>query len=359
MKQDPNGDARAQGGIDLADHPEVPQLLVLGVTRPVRRRGLVERRRYFAAGLKGRHKEATRFEDHTALRSSYKIEQLEDGRVVAGEVALRNALNEVLRDDYVEDCQRGVNRWNKSIAEAGFDVELTPAEPPLPPPHRQLRRRPHRPRRQPARRGRVEAPPGRVAAQRSRRDLHQEPDAAGGRARQDRQLDRSAPPRHQRAAVRVRVRAPGLRLWTQRGVPDGAPVRAGACVSVTCSACDTVSYSAMGAVPRAAAFVSVTCGALVSVTCGALVSVTCGEEPWRVPAPGHDLTRGACRHAGRLPRAARPPPPATAQNQCRSPGLGRREPAASGGLAFSKARAKAGVCGAGWVRFGAGSRRVA
>jgi hypothetical protein len=29
MKLDPNGDARAQGGIDLRDDPEVPQLLVL------------------------------------------------------------------------------------------------------------------------------------------------------------------------------------------------------------------------------------------------------------------------------------------------------------------------------------------
>ena len=31
------------------------------------------------------------------------------------------ALNETLRDDYSDDCQKGVDRWNRSIAEAGID----------------------------------------------------------------------------------------------------------------------------------------------------------------------------------------------------------------------------------------------
>jgi benzoyl-CoA 2,3-dioxygenase component B len=78
----------------------------------------------FAAGVKGRHKEATRFEDHTALGSVYSMEELEGGKVVKREVPMRNALNEVLRDDYVEDCQRGVDRWNKTIREAGIQFEL-------------------------------------------------------------------------------------------------------------------------------------------------------------------------------------------------------------------------------------------
>ena len=37
---------------------------------------------------------------------------------------MRNAMNEVLRDDYVADCQRGVDRWNKRIREAEIDFEL-------------------------------------------------------------------------------------------------------------------------------------------------------------------------------------------------------------------------------------------
>jgi benzoyl-CoA 2,3-dioxygenase component B len=33
-------------------------------------------------------------------------------------------MNEVLRDAYVEDCQRGVDRWNKRLAEAGLSERL-------------------------------------------------------------------------------------------------------------------------------------------------------------------------------------------------------------------------------------------
>ena len=40
------------------------------------------------------------------------------------DVPLRNAMNEVLRDAYVEDCQRGVDRWNKHLAEAGLAERL-------------------------------------------------------------------------------------------------------------------------------------------------------------------------------------------------------------------------------------------
>jgi len=34
-------------------------------------------------------------------------------------VPLRNAMNEVLRDEYVKDCQRAVDRWNKTLERAG------------------------------------------------------------------------------------------------------------------------------------------------------------------------------------------------------------------------------------------------
>ncbi len=53
MKQDPNEDVRAQGGIDLDDGPEVRQLLVLLEPRPVRRRDLVERGRLLRVRAEG------------------------------------------------------------------------------------------------------------------------------------------------------------------------------------------------------------------------------------------------------------------------------------------------------------------
>ncbi len=47
-----------------------------------------------------------------------------DGAVVEEDVPLRNAMNEVLRDAYVEDCQRGVDRWNKHLESAGLSERL-------------------------------------------------------------------------------------------------------------------------------------------------------------------------------------------------------------------------------------------
>jgi benzoyl-CoA 2,3-dioxygenase component B len=35
-------------------------------------------------------------------------------------VPLRNAMNEVLRDAYVRDCQRGVDHWNRTLAQHGI-----------------------------------------------------------------------------------------------------------------------------------------------------------------------------------------------------------------------------------------------
>lgn len=77
----------------------------------------------FASGLKGRANEA-RYQDHRALEGTYPVEQVKGGRLVREEVPLRNAMNEVLRDAYVEDCQRGVDKWNRAIAAHGIPFEL-------------------------------------------------------------------------------------------------------------------------------------------------------------------------------------------------------------------------------------------
>jgi len=69
---------------------------------------------YFAAGLKGRNREED-FADHLALEGTYPMELIENGKLVTENVPLRNAMNEILRDAYVEDCNRGVQRWNKTL----------------------------------------------------------------------------------------------------------------------------------------------------------------------------------------------------------------------------------------------------
>jgi benzoyl-CoA 2,3-epoxidase subunit B len=40
-------------------------------------------------------------------------------------VPMLNALNEVLRDDYIKDSVGGVERWNKVIEKAGIPVRLS------------------------------------------------------------------------------------------------------------------------------------------------------------------------------------------------------------------------------------------
>jgi benzoyl-CoA 2,3-dioxygenase component B len=78
----------------------------------------------FASGIKGRANEA-RYEDHRALDATYALELVKDGKVVRDEVPLRNAMNEVLRDAYVDDCQRGVDKWNRAIAAHGIPFTLS------------------------------------------------------------------------------------------------------------------------------------------------------------------------------------------------------------------------------------------
>jgi benzoyl-CoA 2,3-dioxygenase component B len=44
---------------------------------------------------------------------------------VEKEVPMLNALNEVLRDDFIRDSEAGVGRWNKVIEKAGLPFRLT------------------------------------------------------------------------------------------------------------------------------------------------------------------------------------------------------------------------------------------
>jgi benzoyl-CoA 2,3-dioxygenase component B len=47
-----------------------------------------------------------------------------NGQLVEREVPMLNALNEVLRDDYIKDSVGGVERWNKVIEKAGIPFKL-------------------------------------------------------------------------------------------------------------------------------------------------------------------------------------------------------------------------------------------
>ena len=68
----------------------------------------------FANGLKGRPDE-TQYEDHVLRSATFKMHSpagVED-------VPMLNALNEVMRESYLKDCEIGLKRWNRQIERAG------------------------------------------------------------------------------------------------------------------------------------------------------------------------------------------------------------------------------------------------
>ena len=79
---------------------------------------------YFAAGLKGRYREEKDYQDHLALNDFKEIPVVENGRLTMRQVPLRNAMNEVLRDEYIKDSERALLKWNKIIREENVDFEL-------------------------------------------------------------------------------------------------------------------------------------------------------------------------------------------------------------------------------------------
>jgi benzoyl-CoA 2,3-dioxygenase component B len=79
---------------------------------------------FFAAGLKGRYQEQKKYDDHVATDGTFSLMVVEDGELRTREVPLRNALNEVLRGEYVRDCERALARWNSYLADEGIDAKL-------------------------------------------------------------------------------------------------------------------------------------------------------------------------------------------------------------------------------------------
>lgn len=79
---------------------------------------------YFAAGLKGRYQEDQRDDDHRLHHATRLVPCVDGGAVGEREVPALSALNETLRDDYVTDCRKGLDRWNRTLAEIGVELRL-------------------------------------------------------------------------------------------------------------------------------------------------------------------------------------------------------------------------------------------
>jgi benzoyl-CoA 2,3-dioxygenase component B len=80
----------------------------------------------FSSGLKGRFNEAKlQGDDHQLEHETYSVTRVVDGRLVDEDVPALRAINCRLLDDYIADCQGGIERWNKTIEKAGFDFRFT------------------------------------------------------------------------------------------------------------------------------------------------------------------------------------------------------------------------------------------
>ncbi len=79
---------------------------------------------YFTMGLKGRFRETRLTDDHLLKDATYAVAEIKGEEVVLGEQNALMAVNERLRDDYIRDCQRGLDKWNRTIRDAGIDFEL-------------------------------------------------------------------------------------------------------------------------------------------------------------------------------------------------------------------------------------------
>lgn len=126
LTRETDGDARKAGGLDL---DLIQRTINYWFTYSLDLFGgeiSSNAANYFGEGLKGRFKEKHRYEDHVMKDGVKVVPLVKNGKVVNEEIPYRNTVNEVLRDEYVRDCERALRKWNKTLREEGIDdVEIT------------------------------------------------------------------------------------------------------------------------------------------------------------------------------------------------------------------------------------------
>src|SRR5918998_6848768 len=116
-------DVRKLGGIDI---PTIQKFINLWFSLSLDLHGneiSTNAASYFGNGLKGRAQEE-KWADHQVTEAFYELDVPADGRLERRAIPMRTAMNEVLRDWYVGDCQAGVQRWNKILERHGLSDRL-------------------------------------------------------------------------------------------------------------------------------------------------------------------------------------------------------------------------------------------
>ncbi len=79
---------------------------------------------YYAAGLKGRFGEQGYDDDHVLLDLDDTYLTVADGAIADETMTARGLVNHELRSEYTADCEKGVRRWNRILAESGIDMRF-------------------------------------------------------------------------------------------------------------------------------------------------------------------------------------------------------------------------------------------
>ncbi len=124
MKEHRTDDVRSVGAIDLATIQKYLNFHFSVSLDLFGQEASTNAANYYTQGVKGRYLETRVDDDHVLTGATYEIETVEDGRIVKKAVPALQALNERLRQDYIDDCAKGVLRWNKAIERAGVPFEL-------------------------------------------------------------------------------------------------------------------------------------------------------------------------------------------------------------------------------------------
>ena len=133
MREHKSDDVRKHGGVDL---PTLQKYVNFHCSVSLDLFGSevsTNAANFYTMGLKGRFEETKKSDDHRLKDGTYPVIGLDGETIVTRQEPALVSLNERLRDDYIADCQRGVNRWNEIIKSHGVGFALTL-------PHRAFRR---------------------------------------------------------------------------------------------------------------------------------------------------------------------------------------------------------------------------
>jgi benzoyl-CoA 2,3-dioxygenase component B len=79
---------------------------------------------FYTSGLKGRFMEERIDDDHRLLDAEYKVQEVDNDHIIERGASAVTAVNERLRDDYINEVRHGIARWNKTIERAGVNFRL-------------------------------------------------------------------------------------------------------------------------------------------------------------------------------------------------------------------------------------------